>query len=160
GAVALTESGTATGGVQGPGSMLASLLTNGSASVKVIYSYTPAAVTNTPSPCMHDGSLSGFVYLDNNQNGVRDAADAAPQGVTVTLQGNGLTTPATTDGNGAYSFTNLAPGTYTVTETQPAGLDQGTNNIGNLGGTVSGDTFTVPLAMDANGINYNFGEII
>ncbi len=149
GQLSLTESGTATGQVQGPGSLLALLDTQGSANVRVLYTYTP------PPP----GSLSGFVYLDNNQDGVRDGGDWAMPGVTVTLQGNGVNTSLQTDSNGAYSFANLVPGTYTITKTPPAGYDEGTNNVGSLGGSVNGDTFTVTVPPGGNGTDYNFGEI-
>jgi hypothetical protein len=149
GTVSLTETGTATGSVQGPGSMAAWLDTQGSANVKVIYTYTPAP-----------GNLSGFVYLDNNQNGVRDGSDSPIPGVTITLQGNGVNQSVQTDSTGAYAFTNLAPGTYTITKTPPAGYVEGTNDVGSLGGAVNGDTFTVTLPPAGNGTDYDFGELI
>src|SRR5204863_246726 len=52
------------------------------------------------------GSLSGFVYIDTNRNGVRDTGEAAIGGVLVTLSGAGTGT-ATTAADGSYSFANL-----------------------------------------------------
>ena len=48
--------------------------------------------------------------------------------------GNDTGLRATTDANGFYKFTNLAAGTYTVVEVQPAGWLDGKDTPGNLGG--------------------------
>ncbi len=52
-------------------------------------------------------SISGAVTSSANSS--------AMTGVTVTLSQTGWTSKTTTDQSGAYSFTNLAPGSYTVT---------------------------------------------
>src|SRR5260221_2122291 len=39
-------------------------------------------------------------------------------------------------------FTNLRPGTYTLTETQPAGFLDGKDMIGTPGGTTANDVFS------------------
>ena len=53
---------------------------------------------------------------------MRDPAETLIPGTTVTLTGTGGVNKTTvTDANGFYSFTDLQPGTYTVTETQPNG---------------------------------------
>ncbi|HBH54383.1 MAG TPA: hypothetical protein DDY91_21060, partial [Planctomycetaceae bacterium] len=41
----------------------------------------------------------------------------------------------TTDANGAYSFGNLRPGSYQITQTQPAGYLDGQETVGSAGGT-------------------------
>src|SRR5690606_32381997 len=66
-----------------------------------------------------------------------------------------------TDANGFYSFSNLRPGTYNVTEdAQPAGYLDGKDTVGSAGGTVGEDTLTaIPLAAGVNGTEYNFGEL-
>ena len=46
-------------------------------------------------------------------------------------------TATTTNASGAYSFGNLRPGTYTLTETQPAGLLDGKDTAGSLGGVAT-----------------------
>ena len=84
--------------------------------------------------------ISGFVYVDANNNGVKEPGEAPIPGTTVTLTGTddlGAISPivTTTDSTGAYDFTNLRPGTYIITETQPTGFLQGTNAVGTVGGT-------------------------
>src|SRR5262249_3102005 len=119
-----------------------------------------------PPPTTPPGSLSGFVYYDANTDGVLDAGDLGLAGVVIQLQGTdaqghqvSLTT--TTDNNGAYSFTNLQPGTYSIQELQPIGYVDGTDTIGSLGGVVDNDIFSsIYLLGGQNGTDYNFGELL
>jgi hypothetical protein len=104
------------------------------------------------------GSLSGTVYCDCDDNGVLSGGDLGIKGVVLTLSGPGGTRTATTDASGNYSFTNLDAGTYSITESQPAGFNQGTNTIGTLGGVVNGDAITGIVVGGNNGTGYNFGE--
>jgi len=109
-------------------------------------------------------SLSGSVYVDTNNNGVKDAGEPPIANVAITLmgtddQGNSVSLNTTTGSNGSYQFANLHPGNYTITETQPAGFLQGKNTVGSLGGTVNGDQFLVALNAGNQGINYNYGEL-
>ena len=71
------------------------------------------------------GSISGVVFADKIGDGLSDD-DAPLAGVTVQLVNLGGTVLATRQvgTNGAYSFNNLAPGTYTVKEVVPAGYVQ------------------------------------
>jgi hypothetical protein len=110
-----------------------------------------------------NGSLSGFVYCDGNGDGIKQAGEPGVAGVKITLDGNlpagPVTLMATTDANGAYSFTNLQPGTYKLTETQPAGYGDGLDAVGSLGGTLGNDVLSnIVLNNNGNGVNYNFGE--
>jgi uncharacterized protein (DUF2141 family) len=111
-------------------------------------------------------SLSGFVYNDANDNGSFDTAETGIAGSVVTLTGidnlgQPVTLTATTDSTGAYSFANFNPGTYTVTESQPAGYLDGIDSIGTQGGVVGNDQFTnVVLVSGQNGLNNNFGELL
>jgi protocatechuate 3,4-dioxygenase beta subunit len=110
-------------------------------------------------------SLSGFVYADDNNDGVFDNSESGIAGVTVTLlnaSGNptGLTT--VTDSNGYYSFTNLRPGTYGVSETQPSEYLDGLDTAGTVGGTAHNPGDLINAIVLAGGVkakNYNFGEI-
>src|SRR5262249_17755340 len=53
----------------------------------------------------------------------------------------------------------LLPGSYTLTETQPAGYTQGIDLVGTAGGSLVGsDQFFVQLGQGVDGINYNYGE--
>ncbi len=67
---------------------------------------------------------------------------------------------ATTDPNGNYLFTNMAPGTYGIHELQPGSYFDGDTHAGSAGGTVGDDTVTnVILATGIAATNYDFCEI-
>ena len=117
-------------------------------------------------------TLSGFVYSDPNDNGVKDSGETGIAGATVTLTGSndlGTMSPltVTSGSDGSYSFGNLRPGTYSVAVTQPAGFLAGTDSIGTVGGTSDGKlasstagVFTNVVLGQANaGVSYNFGEL-
>src|SRR5262249_9126126 len=92
--------------------------------------------------------LSGVVFADLNNDGQVDVGEQGIRGVTIRLQGSDdlgrtIDVTTTTDTDGAYQFDWLRPGSYTITETQPAGYTQGINSVGTAGGTVSGDVFAV-----------------
>jgi SdrD B-like domain/Secretion system C-terminal sorting domain len=72
-------------------------------------------------------SLGDFVFCDKNKNGIQDAEDTGIPNVTVTLtgllgDGTTVTLTTTTNASGAYNFSGLKPGTYTVKFTTPAGF--------------------------------------
>ncbi len=111
-------------------------------------------------------SLSGTVYLDVNGNDTFGSGDSGLANITLTLTGTtgtGTAVTATTTSNsgGGYTFTGLAPGIYTVTETQPSGYTAETANAGSVGGTAAiGSVSTIGLNSNTAGINYNFGELV
>ena len=105
--------------------------------------------------------VSGFVYLDNNRNGVFDSADTGLAGMTVNLNsidGSGVSMTTKTGPDGSYSFI-VPPGTYTITQPEVPGLTGGADTIGSLGGFSGQDTLTLYLPAGSNGVNYNFGEL-
>jgi hypothetical protein len=110
------------------------------------------------------GSLAGFVYLDSNNNGIKDPGESGIAGVTLTITGtdnlgNAVSTAQTTASDGSYQFTNIRPGTYTLTETPPAHYLQGEDRIGSIGGIAGVDVFSsIAVASGAAGLNYNFGH--
>ena len=110
-------------------------------------------------------SIAGTVYQDSNQSGTLDAGDTGIAGVTVKLTGtdsNGMavTASAVTDANGKYIFAGILSGTYIVTETQPAGYDDGADSAGTFGGTVGNDVISgITVPVGAAGTQYNFGEL-
>jgi hypothetical protein len=111
------------------------------------------------------GKLSGSVYVDTNNNGVRDANEIGVPGTVVTLTGtpNGgaaITLTAMTDDDGNYSFTNLSGGKYTITEAQPATMFDGIDVVGTQGGTLGNDVIS-EIVLDAGeeGTGNNFGEL-
>jgi hypothetical protein len=114
--------------------------------------------------------LSGFVYIDLNNNGVREAGEPAVPGAAVTLTGTndlGAIAPVVvaTDANGFYHFDNLRPGSYTIRKVPVAGLLEGKNTLGTINGVMAGtkgsnDRFFVTLAQAQAGVNYNYGELL
>jgi hypothetical protein len=116
-------------------------------------------------------NLSGFVYLDSDNDGVKDAGETPISGVQISLIGTDdfggtISLLATTDSAGAYQFTNLPPGIYSLKETQPTGqvnnlpIRDGKDTIGSQGGNTSGnDEFHIDLNENVTGTNNNFGEL-
>ena len=105
--------------------------------------------------------MSGFVYNDADNNGLKETGEAGIAGVLVTLSGaNGFHMTQTTDSNGFYDFTNLAPGTYAIRIGQPAGYIEGQATIGTQGGTVVGGSLSnIALGANVDGSGNNFGEL-
>ncbi len=70
-----------------------------------------------------------------------------------------------TGADGSYSFTGLAAGNYTITETQPDGFNDGLDFLGTVNGEQRGndngeDAFTeIVLASGENGIDYIFSKV-
>jgi hypothetical protein len=109
-------------------------------------------------------SRSGMVFADFNNDGQVDFGEQGIAGVTVTLSGTDdlghtVSESQQTGADGTYLFGNLLPGSYTLTETQPAGYTQGVDSIGTAGGSlVATDQFLVQLGQGVDDINYNYGE--
>jgi len=111
-------------------------------------------------------SISGFVYVDQDDDGVRDSGEAGIAGVELTLldeQDQSTQITAVTDAVGFYRFGGLMPGRiYGVAETQPQGFLDGLDAAGTAGGVAHnpGDSISgVLLAAGINGQDYNFGEL-
>ncbi len=104
-------------------------------------------------------SISGFVYVDVNNNGVKDAEEHGLPGVTITLSGPVEQTVITGD-DGSYLFEGLPDGMYSVSEMQPAGYLDGIDTPGQpLLGSVENDRFIdLNLSHNVPLVNYNFGE--
>jgi hypothetical protein len=69
--------------------------------------------------------FSGTVFEDKNGDGIRDPGDPGLVGWTVNLMsGSTIVANTTTGPGGAYSFTNIAPGSYTVQEIVQSGWTQ------------------------------------
>jgi hypothetical protein len=120
------------------------------------------------------GSISGNVYEDKNNNGIREPGEPGIDGVTIYLcivdeNGNqkNIAQTVTHDG-GQYSFDGLLePGkTYCLTEENPEGYCDGINSIGTVSGVTTGelkpdnqDAMTnIIVGSGQEGINYNFAE--
>ena len=71
------------------------------------------------------GSISGTKFLDLNANGVLDTGDRPFPGIVFVLtDAVGVQRQATSDASGNFTFTNLPPGTYTLTEILPPNFAQ------------------------------------
>ncbi len=130
---------------------------------------------NPPPPAAEDNvdvdvvvsSLAGRVYHDNDDSGnYTSGTNPAISGVTVNLTGtddfgNPVSRSTTTDGNGEYLFTNLAPGNYTVTEQHPASWIDAEETAGSEGGSIAtNDVISdITLPADTDATEYNFGEL-
>jgi hypothetical protein len=114
---------------------------------------------------LKSSSLAGWVYLDLNNNGIKDANETGIGNVTVKLTGTDatgktVTKVVKTNADGSYSFTGLTAGTYKITETQPTAYLDGKDTVGTLGGnTTKNDEFSaINLPPGVDGVEYNFGE--
>lgn len=73
-------------------------------------------------------SIVGEVFTDANANGQLDSGELGIAGRTVFLNNDGTGAPdgnnpsTTTDANGVYFFSGLAPGSYAVAEVVPSGV--------------------------------------
>ncbi|MGH9839071.1 MAG: SdrD B-like domain-containing protein, partial [Blastocatellia bacterium] len=110
-------------------------------------------------------SIAGNVYVDNNNNGVRDDGEVGIGGVKIALtgtdrQGNNVSLITITNSNGSYIFANLVAGTYKLVESQPADFLDGKDSAGSAGGSVSNDLISnINLGSGVAAVNYNFGEL-
>jgi SdrD B-like domain len=125
------------------------------------------ATTNTPVTTVL-GTISGYVYIDNNNNGIVDANESGIAGVKIDLIPEGAcstgTKSATTDNGGKYQFLDLAPCTYTLSEIQPANYSDGIETVGKInnatiGITTQNDKITGILINANNSVYNNFGEL-
>lgn len=130
-------------------------------------------------------SLSGFVYVDGDDNGQRDLdengipLEPGIPNVTIHLDrsdGEGgwmevaEQSPITTGKDGWYHFNDLAPGTYRIREDQPECFLDGQDSLGvvleeegsarETRGTVGQDELSdIALAAAEHATDYNFGEL-
>lgn len=112
--------------------------------------------------------LAGAVFHDQDTDGIRDAGEAGIAGAALVLAGtdaygNAVTRNATSAANGSFSFASLSPGSYTLTETQPAGWHDGIDSAGSAGGTpgaVGTDSIgAIALPGNTSATGYLFGEV-
>lgn len=96
-------------------------------------------------------SISGYVYVDANKNGIRDVGEAPIANVVIKLyDSNGaIINSTTTNTSGYYEFTGLIPGIYTLEEIDPPLYRSTTPNYINI-----------TLSFGQNSQNNNFGNIL
>ena len=98
------------------------------------------------------GTISGSVFIDLNDNGLRDPNESSLSGVVVTLtgtdsSGHSINQTTTTATDGTYSFGGLQAGTYAATDSRPVG-----DLVGRSGDTVTGITVTTGQSITAQPI--------
>ncbi|QDV83740.1 Ig-like domain-containing protein [Planctomycetes bacterium TBK1r] len=109
-----------------------------------------------------NGSLAGLVYLDANDNNVRESVEGGIPGVVITLTGTtdlgaAVEQSRLTDADGAYSFDGLEPGTYQVSKRQSTALVDGQDSYNGTSSTHSVmDNLVLAGGQQLAGIN--FGE--
>jgi hypothetical protein len=95
------------------------------------------------------GSISGRKFLDLNINGVLDAIDLPLQGIVIVLtDSTGATRQTTSAADGSFSFANLPPGTYVLSEILPPNFFQTSPGTPTNPGT---HTITLTPGQNASG---------
>ncbi len=135
--------------------------------VKIVVSATPTA---------HRGSMSGFVWQDKDVDNIIDGNEMLPN-ITVTLatgdECRTVISSMKTDGNGRFTFANLAPNTYCLLGTDGTTTVSQANIVLGQDQQLTGINLTWPpvwpqpttisglIYQDANqnGI-YNYGETL
>ena len=75
-----------------------------------------------PTPLGHT-SIAGVLFFDLNGNGIMDPDEVGLAGWTLQVSGP-MSQTVVTDGNGAYTFSGLTAGSYTVCVVPPAGWNE------------------------------------
>lgn len=119
---------------------------------------------------LRPASVSGYVYHDRANDGDRDPGDEGISGVELQVTrvtgGPGqVPIVVTTNAEGYYEATGLAPGEYRIVELQPSGYLDGSDTAGTVGGIIRGTASNpgdavvgIFLASGDAGLQYNFGE--
>ncbi len=126
-------------------------LTGGQTRTDVDFGYRPAA----------SGSIGDRVWSDRNANGVQDSGEPGINGVTVQLydSSNNLLATTVTSGDGNYTFTGLAAGTYKV-KIVSSTLPAGSSPTFDKDGTSTPNAATVTLTAGQNRTDVDFGYCV
>jgi hypothetical protein len=172
-----------------------SILTAGGDSNPFVYVYSKFGVTNPntggvemwgpavgvvpppPPPPSNNAAVTGFVFRDENNNGLRDDGTSGIRDVTIMLvgttdDGDQVQLQVETAGDdGAFSFSGLEAGDYTLIEVQPQGYNNGTNTAGNVNGEFRGTNeydseaghdlfFDLRINANENVVDFLFAEVV
>jgi hypothetical protein len=108
-------------------------------------------------------TISGVVYVDGDNDGVRDEGETGVPGAQVTLRRTDTTgTPDVvllTGNDGTFSFANVGPGTYSIIQLQPGAFLDGLDATSTQGATAGNDTISnLVISGGAASTGNNFGE--
>jgi len=123
-----------------------------------------------PGPTTQGISISGTVFVDADRSGVMDNGETGLSGILITLtgtdlNGNAVNLTTTTGDDGTYSFRDLLPGTYSLTQSLPTFLQGEVASPGTVGGSTGGaaqgTTTIAGISLNPGdiGINYNFADV-
>ncbi len=94
--------------------------------------------------------ITGFVYVDSNNSGLKEGSEVGIEGATVQAIRNGaIVQTVYTAADGSYSLTGLQPGTYTVRELQPGFYLDGRDTHLGIDSSVNDQHTNIVLAPSA-----------
>lgn len=120
-------------------------------------------------------SISGSVFIDNDLDSANDIGDTPLAGVIVRLDGQDfrgqeVSLETATDESGAYVFDRLVAGSYSLTQIQPAGIENGRSHIGifnndesvlaSSGSAAENRIDNITVGFGRNGRSFDFSESI
>src|SRR5436190_3405038 len=116
----------------------------------------PAPAPAPPPVVVYHSSFTGHVFVDLDGDGMMSADEVGLSGWQVTVGGQ----TAITDGNGLYTLSGLANGSYTVCVVPPAGWNQVFPTSGPACGSGFGYSFdTTGFAGDVGFEGVDFGFV-
>ncbi len=109
------------------------------------------------------GDITGLVYADVDNDGVKDGVERAIGGVQVRLQGTDIFgspvwRSTLSDAQGRYDFAAVNPGVYTLIEVQPKFFLDGIDTVSGVRHTGLNDRITITSDMDLARLEVGFGE--
>ena len=118
-----------------------------------------------PTEIVASSTISGYVFVDTNGDGVLQVLELPLPGATVRLVGSDdhgqpVDLSTLTDVDGRYEFVDLRPGQYELIETQPELFVDGPEVVGSEGGTVpANDHIAINLPAGVDAADYHFTEL-
>jgi uncharacterized repeat protein (TIGR01451 family) len=149
----ITTAGPVAGGGGGTAGTATPIAVTPSAVSGIILLRLAGAVANSTGNNFAEvvpSTISGTAFLDQNNDGIQEAGDTPLVGVTLNLLNgaNAVIATTVTDAFGNYSFSGLAPGTYSVQEpTQPTNTANGKTIAGAVANGGSAGTPTAQTVV-------------
>ena len=114
-------------------------------------------------------SIGDFVWEDKNTDGIQNANESGIPNIKISLQGtsfDGMTINeiTNTDANGSYRFTNVFPGTYTISVDIPTGYSPtraqvGTDDSVDSNLSENSNTYSFTLSNNQSDLTIDFGLV-